>query len=240
MGRLRGLGLILSATLVTAMPAAAVVDVTLYVWGADWLPPANCNNKIHLKLRDSGGESFSLGRFKPVNPKIAYEGEEYPAALEASPTIPDGARPGAAKIRGTQDWSFKFPGLGCFELFQISSARRSVTILGESGNDPPRITGFNIPDLPQGGPGSINWTASEPCAATVEIEYRLAPGMKYDLPAALAGHASVAGANTVPYDATSEGRALPAGEYRASMQCQEGNGAKSSISKDTFLVGFGR
>lgn len=210
----------------------------LYAWGGDWLPQNNCDNRIRLKLTDSSGDNFSLGSFKPANPRVGFEGQEYPAALDATPTVPDGVRPGTAKVRGTQDWAFKFPVLGCFELAQISSGRRSITILGESGNNPPQITGFDIADLPQGGPGSIRWTASEPCAATVEAEYRLAPGMKYDLPAVLTGHPSVAGANTVPYDATSEGRALPTGEYRAFIQCQEANGAKSSISRDTFVVGF--
>ncbi|MGH2838149.1 MAG: hypothetical protein ACRDJY_07350 [Thermoleophilaceae bacterium] len=235
--------------------AAAVIDVTLdptvrfndrdatpgevvYTWGADWLPQNNCDNRIRLKLRDSSGDTFSLGSHKPANPRVGFEGQEYPAALDATPTVPDGVRPGTAKVWGKQEWAFKFPGFGCFELAQITSDRRSITILGESGNDPPRITGFDVANLPQGGPGTIKWTASEPCAATVEAEYLLAPGMKYDLPAVLTGHPSVAGANTASYDATSEGRALPTGEYRAFMQCQEANGAKSSISRDTFVVGF--
>ena len=235
--------------------AAAVIDVTLdptvrfydrevapgevvYTWGADWLPQNNCDNRIRLKLKDSGGDTFSLGSHKPANPRVGFEGQEYPAALDAAPTVPDGVRPGSAKVWGQQEWAFKFPGFGCCELAQISSKRRSITILGETGNDPPRITGFDIADLPQGGPGSIAWTASEPCAATVEVRYLLAPGLHYDLPAVLTSRPSVAGANTVPYDATSEGRALPTGEYRAFMQCQEANGAKSSVSRDTFVVGF--
>ena len=210
----------------------------LYTWGSDWLPQNNCDNRIRLRLRDSGGDTFSLGSFKPANPRVGFEGQEYPAALDATPTVPDGVRPGVARVSGKQEWAFKFPGFGCFEIAQITSAKRSITILGESGNDPPRITGFDIADLPQGGPGSIKWTASEPCAATVDVEYLLAPGMRYELPAALTGHGSVAEANAVPYDATSEGRALPTGEYRAFMQCQDASGAKSSISRDTFLVGF--
>lgn len=206
-------------------------------WGSDWLTP-NCDNKIHLRLRDSGGHTFSLGRFTPASPRVFFENQEYPAALDASPTIPDGVRPGPAKVWGRQEWSFKFPGLGCFELAQISSKKSSITILGESGNDPPRITGFQVVDLLQGQAGSIQWSASEPCAATVELDYRLAPGYRTGLPAPVAGHASVAGANSVPFDATSEGRVLPAGEYEAFMQCQEAGGAKSSVVRDSFLVGF--
>ena len=245
----------LSAPGAPAPHAAAVIDVTLeptvrfddreaapgevlYTWGGDWLPQGNCGNKIHVRLRDSGGDTFSLGRFNPTHPRVGFEGQEYPASLDATPTVPNGVRPGTARVWGKQDWEFKFPVLGCFELAAISSSRRSITILGESGNNPPQITAFDIVDLPQGGPGSIKWTASEPCAATVEAEYRLAPGMKYDLPAVLAGHPSVAGQNTVPYDARSEGRPLPTGEYRAFIQCQEANGAKSSISRDKFVVGF--
>lgn len=251
-----GAAALAAAVLAAGLPAAraAIVDVTLeptvksflsevapgsrlYVWGADWLPP-NCASKIHLRLRDSGGETFSLGRFAPVNPLIVYEGQEYPAALEASPTIPDGVRPGPAKVWGKQDWSFRFPGLGCFELARITSKKSSFTIRGESGNDPPRISGFQVADLLQGQAGPIRWTSSEPCAATMELEYRLAPGMPTSLPAPLVGHASVAGANSVPFDATSEGRALPAGEYQASMQCQEPGGARSAVARDDFTVAF--
>jgi hypothetical protein len=214
----------------------AIPGEKLYLTGGDWLNPTNCANKIEIKIRDSANHTASAGKLKPKNPDVLYEGQEYPAALDGSVTVPNGLKPGPGKVWGYQRWQWKFAG-DCKTISTQSSPKVNVTISGELGNDPPVITNFTVPDLAQAVPGQMSWTASEACDATIHLEQELAPGIFVDFGNLTAP--AVAGSNQLPFDATMSGQPLPIGVYRAVLQCQDQSSSRSAPKVDRFTVRVG-
>jgi hypothetical protein len=128
---------------------------------------------------------------------------------------------------GYQSWEVGFAGLGCIRLFE-HDAKRSITISGSVGNDPPVIDDLSAPTLRQGIGTAITWTASEPCSMDIGLYAEVRSGELAEIGTVISDIAGVAGANQYLWDASVDGSYLPPGTHRLRAQCTDPSGSSSA------------
>lgn len=202
------------------------------VRGWSWFPEiANCELPVRLRIKDSGGDSHGMG-------SIQHRNSDFPTEVSGFRTIPINTRAGRATIIARQELRIKVFGLGCFAIGSRKVSLRNVNVLGELGNDPPRITGVTADTAWHGGTAAIHWNQSEAAAVTVQLTYLFNPKHAI-LVGTLSEGERPAGANALPFDGSFQGQPLPLGRYRVRMQAKDASGASSAFVRTEFTLGTG-
>lgn len=200
--------------------------------GYSWFPQlTGCEMPVRLTLIDSGGHSLSMGTIKHRN-------DDFVGEVSGFKTIPVNARAGKATLRGRQELRVGVRHFGCFTIGSHTMRLRNVTVLGESGNDPPLIGNLAAEDAVHGSASAIRWNQSEAAAATVTLSFLFTPKRPIVVGTLLSGDRA-AGANAIAFDGTFEGQPLPLGRYRARIQAKDASGAFSAIKTIDFSLGVG-
>jgi hypothetical protein len=200
--------------------------------GWSWFPEImGCELPVKLKIKDSGGTTHSMG-------SIAHRNDDFVTEVSGFRTIPINTRAGNATIVGTQDIRLKVFGFGCLKVGSKDARLRNVKVLGELGNDPPRLTDVVAENASHGGGAAIRWNQSEAAGVTVELSYLFTPKHAISVGTLLQGDRT-AGANALPFDGTFQGQPLPLGRYRVRIQAKDASGATSAYSRAEFMLGTG-
>jgi hypothetical protein len=210
----------------------------LYLESGRWYPPAGCASKVKVTIRDSAGDTRTLGRFTT---RFSLFENQFPHFIyDRSVAVPAGMKPGAARMRATQTWGVKFPVINiCIDLFTIS-ATRTVNVEGAIGNDPPVITALSAGTTrTQGTMQPITWTASEPCAMTLTLVQSVG-GVGVDIGPIVESHPGVEGANTYAWDSRFAGADLTTGNYDVEARCTDAQNSSSAPRFTTFRMEFRR
>jgi hypothetical protein len=129
-------------------------------------------------------------------------------------------------------------GFGCLTVASKQARLRNVKVLGELGNDPPRITDLAADTAWHGGTAAIHWNQSETATTTVELSYLFTPKHAISV-GTLSDSERAGGANSLPFDGTFQGQPLPLGRYRVRMQAKDASGATSAFVRTEFTLGTG-
>jgi hypothetical protein len=200
--------------------------------GWSWFPEiSSCELPVRLRIKDSGGSTRSMG-------SIQHRNDDFPTEVSGFRTIPISTRSGKATIIARQELKLRVFGLGCFAVGSRQVSLRNVTILGEAGNDPPRLTGAAADPAWHGGTAAIHWNQSETATATVQLSFLFNSKHAIDVGTLFSGERP-AGANALPFDGTFEGAPLPLGRYRVRIQAEDASGAFSDFVRAEFNLGTG-
>jgi hypothetical protein len=200
--------------------------------GNSWFPQiTGCEMPVHLTLTDSGGHSLGMGTIKHRN-------DDFVGEVSGFKTIPVNARAGKATLRGRQELRVGVRHFGCFTIGSHTIRLRNVTVLGESGNDPPVIGNLAAEDAAHGSSSAIRWSQSEAAATTVTLSFLFTPKHPIVVGTLLSGDRP-AGANAIAFDGMFDGQPLPLGRYRVKVQAKDASGAFSAIKKIDFSLGVG-
>ena len=204
-----------------------------------WYPDiGGCASKVKLTLTDSAGKDWSLGKYEPRF--SAFENHFPYDIYKRSVRVPEGVRSGQARLKAKQVWGFKFPVIKiCIDLFSVS-ARRTVTIAGATGNDPPVISGLDAGDTRrQRESQPVTWSSSEPCTMALTL-YQEVGDAEIELGDIVTGYASTAGPNSFDWDSRLQGVDLTTGEYRLKARCVDPESSASAPKFVGFHMGFAR
>ena len=200
--------------------------------GWSWFPEVtSCELPVRLRIKDSGGDSHGMG-------SIQHRNSDFPTEVSGFRTIPINTRAGRATIIARQELKVNVLGLGCFAIGSRQVRLRGVTVLGELGNDPPRLSDAAADTATHGGTGAIRWNQSETATATVELSFLFTSKLAIGVGTLFSGERP-AGANTLPFDGTFEGSPLPLGRYRVRIQAKDASGASSAFVRAEFRLGTG-
>lgn len=200
--------------------------------GWSWFPEvSSCELPVRLRLKDSGGRTHGMG-------SIQHRNDDFPTEVSGFRTIPISTRSGKATIIARQELRVRVFGFGCFPIGSRQVRLRNVNVLGELGNDPPRITGVAADTASHGGPAAIHWSQSEPATVTVQLTY-LFNSKHAILVGTLFEGERPGGSNSLPFDGSFQGQPLPLGRYRARLQAKDASGATSDFVRTEFTLGTG-
>jgi hypothetical protein len=200
--------------------------------GWSWFPEiANCELPVRLRIKDSGGSSHGMG-------SIQHRNDDFPTEVSGFRPIPINTRAGTATIVASQELRIKVFGFGCFTIGSRKVSLRGVKVLGELGNDPPRVTNVAADTASHGGTAAIHWNQSEAANVAVELTYLFNPKHAIFVGTLFDG-ARPAGANALTFDGSYQGQPLPLGSYRVRLQAKDASGATSAYSRTEFILGTG-
>lgn len=186
---------------------------------------AGCPNKVKFTIKDSKGKKFTIGRFSARF--SLFENAAPYWVYRRSVDVPAGIAPGPAKLIAYQSWEVGIAGVACFRVFE-HDAKRPITIAGAVGNDPPVITGFAAPSVPQGVATAITWTASEACSMDINLYAEVRRGERAEIGAIATDIAGVQGPNQFLWDGSVNGSYMPPGTHRLSAQCTDPSESRSA------------
>jgi hypothetical protein len=200
--------------------------------GEGWVGRSSgCRNEIKLTLTDSGGRRRSAGRLVPD--------QFQPANAYGSIQVPVGTRPGAATVRGVQRISFRVPIVNrCLQFARKQSPRLRITVLGAHGNDAPVISDAAASAIRQRRAGTISWNVSEPGRTTISLAYEFNAARTLAIGTIL-DEDRPAGQNSLNFDGTWNGQALPAGAYEVLIRHTDSSGASAAPVVLRFAIGYG-
>lgn len=200
--------------------------------GWSWFPEiTSCELPVKLRIKDSGGRTQSMG-------SIQHKNDDFPTEVSGFRTIPISTRAGDATIIARQELKVRVFGFGCFAIGSRQVSLRHVTVLGELGNDPPRLTNAAADRAWHGGTAAIHWNQSETATVTVQLSFLFNSKHAIDVGTLFSGERP-GGANALPFDGTFEGRPLPLGRYRVRIQAKDASGATSDFVRAEFTLGTG-
>lgn len=211
--------------------------------GHSWFGPiSNCKNRVAITLTDAGGKKHKLGEIgNPPRPTFGI-GSQNPQNfwdIEGSVRVPTGGiKPGPASLLAIQRIKFRLLVGRCIQIARKQSRLSGITILGVQGNDAPVVSDLFAFDMRQAQNSTIGWRQSEPGQTVVKLVYLFTPQVPLDV-ATLVDEQRPAGVNTVDWNATLGGRAVPTGRYRVSVQVRDADGSLSDVAQTDFTVGFG-
>ena len=228
----------IAAPVITSPAAGSTITPggKLYLESGRWYPSAGCSSKVKVTVRDSAGDTRTLGRFAP---RFSVFENQFPYFIyDRSVSVPAGMKPGTALMKAGQTWGFKFPVINlCIDLFTVS-ATRTVKVEGAVGNDPPVISALSAGATRiQSTVQPITWNASEPCAMTLTLVQSIG-GVDVDIGPIVEGHPGVAGANSYPWDSKFTGADLTTGSYNIEARCTDSQASSSAPRFTTFRMEF--
>ena len=205
---------------------------TVGLRGWSWFPEiTSCELPVRLRIRDSGGDSHSMG-------SIQHRNDDFVTEVSGFRPIPVNTRAGRATIIARQELKVRVFGLGCFAIGSRQVRLRNVNVLGELGNDPPRISDLGADTASHGGNAAIRWNQSETAGITVQLTYIFNPKHAILVGTLFEGERP-AGANALIFDGSFQGQPLPLGRYRVRVQAEDASGASSAFSRTEFTLGTG-
>lgn len=243
----------LFATKLQVQPRPVTAGEKALVFGTGWIPPFTCKEKGQVKLtvKVPGDERRKLGKLDPFGGGInigtgsteipfgEQPREQVPfkpgfslANIAGSVTIPEETKGGTGKVRGEQDIYFRIPIWGkCVKLGIGTSEKTAVEVL------PAKFDSTVITDLrllnnaaQQAAPVKLLWSLSRGGRARVTLHHLFTKKQAVPVATLFEGDRD-AGANDHTFPMSFDGKPLPAGRYRLTVELEDRPGSQEPGGK---------
>jgi hypothetical protein len=237
----------LFATKLQVQPRKVTAGEGALIFGTGWIPPFTCKEKGRVKLtvKVPGDDRRKLGSLDPFggginigtgNTEIPF-GDQPRTQIPFKPgfstaniggmlTFPEQTKAGAGKLRAEQDIYFRVPFLGkCIKLGVGTSDTTTVEVL-PAKFDSTVITDLDVTSARQAQPVTLRWKLSRGGRARVTLYYLFTKNQTVPVSKLFDGQRG-AGANDHTFPMSFDGKALPAGRYRLTVEHEDQPGAKT-------------
>jgi hypothetical protein len=235
----------LFATKLQVQPRNVTAGEGALAFGTGWFPPFSCKKKgrVKLSVKVPGDKRRKLGSLDPSGGGISIGtgsheipfGEQPRKRIPFTPgfsladiagnvSFPEKTKPGSGKVLAEQDLHFRVPFLGkCIPLGIGTSELTTVKVL-PAKFDSTVITDLAVSAARQAQPVTLRWKLTRGGLARVTLNYLFTRGRTVPVSEVFEGQRG-GGANDHTFPMSFDGKALPTGRYRLTVELEDNQGA---------------
>jgi hypothetical protein len=243
----------LFATKLQVQPRNVTAGEGAVVFGTGWIPPFSCKKKgrVKVSVKVPGDERRKVGELDPFGGgiNIGTGSTEIPfgsqprrkvpfkpgfslANINGGVTIPEKTKPGEGKLRAEQELYFRIPILGSCVKLGIGTSDKTVVKVLPAKFDSTVITDVRLLNsaVQQAAPVKLLWKLSRAGRVRVTLYHHFTERSLIPVAMLFEGSRS-AGVNDHAFPMSFDGKALPAGRYRLTVEHEDQADAKAPGSK---------